>query len=579
MIVGKDNYNEIIAGIYASEDKKTIVLDVFALTTLDRTADDELIANEIIKGLGAETLRGYQNIVEHILFNCGEHWGFKYKSIPINVEQLRTIFSRLNTIVHGSDIRLLNIPQTDFKVVTDDMLDDLADQSDENGFKEQAEFFYRWEAVVDYYWGNYRLGRFLQNNGQEEFEECYKKIAGENDWCGDASSEYGVWLDKQGRYSEALQYLIYATRPIVDTVNREYAIGALSDGVRKGETCPYWKYFDEKTFIKYLIYYLEFDLTRDKSDIEKILSVRASSENSQIAENAKKQLCSLESTGVFAIEDGENGLIDILHFVRLKLAKDIVLQDVEYDDYIDCMLSRFHNVFNGQLDEKIAQVLENTLLAVECDEELCYEGVGMTAKIALFWLYYNGEYEIEDEGFIEAPSLLNRRKAAELLRYEFILVLDINPKLVDLIGEEDFDKLLEQAYSIYPNKDMVVRSWVERCADNCEVDKLVYVISCSDEKMASYIALDLLNEWEYFFEYEESEYSAEDIEKILIAISEKGVHRTFLLSLYQFGCAKIIGSFDEYEVALPTLKNEEKASAFAYKHSIELLSAPVEIEP
>ena len=56
MIVGKDNLNEIISGIYASEDKKTIVLDVFTLTTLDRTADDELIANEIIKGLGAETL-------------------------------------------------------------------------------------------------------------------------------------------------------------------------------------------------------------------------------------------------------------------------------------------------------------------------------------------------------------------------------------------------------------------------------------------------------------------------------------------------------------------------------------------
>ena len=309
MIVGKDNLNEIISGIYASEDKKTIVLDVFALTTLDRTADDELIVNEIIKGFGAETLRGYQNIVEHILFNCGEHWGFEYKSIPINVEQLRTIFSRLNTIVHGGDIRLLNIPQTDFKVVTDDMLDDLADQSDENGFKEQAEFFYRWEAVVDYYWGNYRLGRFLRNNGQEEFEECYKKIAGENDWCGDVTSEYGVWLHKQGRYGEAIIYLMYATRALVDTCNREYAMSVLCGSI--SQDCPYWEYFDEENFIKYLVYYLESDSTRDNSDIEKVLLQRASSENENIALSAKDQLSRLDSTGVFLIENGENGYCDI----------------------------------------------------------------------------------------------------------------------------------------------------------------------------------------------------------------------------------------------------------------------------
>lgn len=577
MIVGKDNLNEIISGIYASEDKKTIVLDVFALTTLDRTADDELIANEIIKGLGAEALRGYQNIVEHILFNCGEHWGFKYKSIPINVEQLRTIFSRLNTIVHGSDIRLLNIPQTDFKVVTDDMLDDLADQSDENGFKKQAEFFYRWEAVVDYYWGNYHLGRFLQNNGQEEFEECYKKIAGENDWCGDASSEYGVWLDKQGRYSEASQYLIYATRPIVDTVNREYAIGALSDSVRKGEDCPYWKYFDEANFIKYLIYYLECDSTRDNSDIEKVLLERASSENENIALTAKDQLSRLASTGVFLIENGENGYCDIFDYVKMKKAKEILSIEIEEDYDVEEMVSDLYYAFDGELDEKIAKAFENRLLAVECSEGFDCEGAGFS-KIVLFQLYFDGKY-VDDQITLVAPSLMDKQKLAALFRYEFVMNTEINLTFELARDEGDLDDILELAYSLYPKKDLIARNWAERCAIKQNVDKLVDIIAQASEKLASYIALDLFDDWDCFFEYEDEEYTSENIEKILIALSEKGVHREFLLSLYQFGSAKIINWFGEYEVVLPALKSEKKASAFSNKHNVKPLSAPLEIKP
>lgn len=574
MIVGKDNYNEIIAGIYASEDKKTLVLDVFTLTTLDRTADDELIANEIIKGLGAEALRGYQNIVEHILFNCGEHWGFKYKSIPINVEQLRTIFSRLNTIVHGSDIRLLNIPQTNFKVVTDYMLDDLAYQSDENGFKEQAEFFYRWEAVVDYYWGNYHLGRFLQNNGQEEFEECYKKIAGENDWCGDASSEYGVWLDKQGRYSEALQYLIYATRPIVDTVNREYAIGALCDGVRKGEDCPYWKYFDEANFIKYLIYYLECDSTRDNSDIEKVLLERASSENENIALTAKDQLSRLDSTGVFLIENCENGYCDIFDHIKMKNVKEILSQEIEEDCDVETLLYDLYYACDGELDEQTAQAFEEKLLAVECGEGFDYEGAGFS-KLILFQLYLDGRY-VDDQIILVAPSLVDKQKLAALFRYEFVMNTEINFTFELARDEGDLDDILELAYSLYPQKDLVVRNWVEECAIKQEADKLVAIISHANEKLASYIALDLFSEWNDFFEY--GDYSSDNIEKILIALSEKGVHREFLLSLYQFGRAKIIDLFGEYEVVLPALKSEKKAAVFSNKHNVKPLSAPLEIK-
>ena len=146
-------------------------------------------------------------------------------------------------------------------------------------------------------------------------------------------------------------------------------------------------------------------------------------------------------------------------------------------------------------------------------------------------------------------------------------------------GEDDFNNILESAYALYPEKDMIVRNLVEKCAVKHDVDKLVDIITQASEKLASYIALDLFGDWDYFFEYEDEEYTSENIEKILIALSEKGVHREFLLSLYQFGSAKIINSFGEYEVVLPALKSEKKASAFSNKHNVKPLSTPLEIKP
>ena len=581
MIVGKDNYNEIIAGIYASEDKKTLVLDVFNLIGLDRSMTDEVIADELNKRIGADPLKDYSGIVENIVFNCGEYLILKRKSISVDVEKLRIAFTKLRAIACGSEIQLPNVLPIGITVVDSYIIDDLACQAEEEGLKEKAEFYYRWEAVVDYYWGNYHLGRFLQKNNQAEFEECYKKIAGGNDWFGDATSEYGVWLHKQGRYSEAIKYLMYATRALVDTSSREYALGTLCTSVLYDD-CPYWKYFDDAQFVKYLIYYLEFNQTSDNSDIEKVLLQRASSEDSSIAQSAQEKRAQLVTNGSFMIDDGENGAIDILDYVKMKKAKEIFAKEIEDSNDVELILSRAYSMFNGELDEKTASLLENLLLSVECDEELCSfeseDGVGLS-KVVLFWLYYDGRYEIENEGCLEAPSLLNKQKAAEILKYEFILRIDINPILMEFNGEDDFNNILESAYALYPEKDMIVRNLVEKCAVKHDVDKLVDIITQASEKLASYIALDLFGDWDYFFEYEDEEYTSENIEKILIALSEKGVHREFLLSLYQFGSAKIINSFGEYEVVLPALKSEKKASAFSNKHNVKPLSAPLEIKP
>jgi hypothetical protein len=349
-------------------------------------------------------------------------------------------------------------------------------------------------------------------------------------------------------------------------------MGVLCDSI--SQDCPYWKYFDEANFIKYLIYYLECDSTRDNSDIEKVLLERVSSENENIALTAKDQLSRLASTGVFLIENGENGYCDIFDYVKMKKAKEILSIEIEEDYDVEGMVSDLYYAFDGELDEKIAKAFENRLLAVECSEEFDYEGAGFS-KIVLFQLYFDGKY-VDDQITLVAPSLMDKQKLAALFRYEFVMNTEINFTFELARDEGDLDDILELAYSLYPEKDLIVRNWAERCAIKQDTDKLGAIISSANEQLASYIALDLFDEWDYYFENEEC---AENIEKILIALSKKGVHPEFLLSLYQFGRAKIESSFGVYEVELPSLQNEEKALLFSNNHGIKLLSAPAEIEP
>ena len=188
MKIGNENLNEIITGAFISEDKKTLVLDVFAFTNLDRSMSDDVIADKLGKCINDDCLKVYSDTVENIVFSCGEYLILNPKRISVDVENLRIVFSKLRAIACGSEIQLPNVLPLGIKVVDNYIIDDLACQAEKEGLKEKAEFYYRWQPVLDYYWGNYHLGQFLQKNNQAEFEECYKKIAGENDCFGDATS-------------------------------------------------------------------------------------------------------------------------------------------------------------------------------------------------------------------------------------------------------------------------------------------------------------------------------------------------------------------------------------------------------
>lgn len=320
MKIGTYDFYEIAKGIYITEDHKTLVMEVFEATKLDRSASDETIIDAIYNVIKDKCVVKYQDDIEAVLFDCGVHCGFCYKSIGLNAEILCSTFSGLNAVAHGSDITITNRPNENFRVVDTYKLDDIAFEAEENGDFEKAEYYYRWQAVVDYYWGKFRLARFLNHHGkEEEAEEYFKKTVGESDLNGDSSSEYGDWLHKQQRYREAAPYLHYASRPEVDTCNREYAIGILCDSIRKYKhECPYWKYFNDADFNKYLIYYLETDITLDTSAIEKVLETRASSEDGMISKDASEKIENLRSTGLFKVYNNKNKLVDIFSIAKRK---------------------------------------------------------------------------------------------------------------------------------------------------------------------------------------------------------------------------------------------------------------------
>ena len=134
------------------------------------------------------------------------------------------------------------------------------------------------------------------------------------------------------------------------------------------------------------------------------------------------------------------------------------------------------------------------------------------------------------------------------------------------------------AYEIHPTNDDVVRTLVDRCGTNGDFDKIIKIVRNADKALAAHIALDLLEEWEYFFAYEDQEVSSEKIEELLVAFCEKGICKELLLSLYQFGCAKLLTSMGEYEVLQPSLKDAERAQKFAEDNFIDMLAEVIEIK-
>ena len=316
------------------------------------------------------------------------------------------------------------------------------------------------------------------------------------------------------------------------------------------------------------------------NDAENILLAALKSEDEDIAHQAMCKLIQIYGTGRYQLEGHP---VNIPGFPDLEKLKNFVAKTIHDESGVDDLIQMLYYEFSHMtIDEVVVQGLETALLATQCDETNYLdldEDDCKKAKLILFWLYCQGQYDYYHWNPIEIASLKDSKKAAEILRYVFLMNGDYNPEFYDLKSEGELDEILELAYEIHPTNDDVVRTWVDRCGSNGDIDKIVEIIRNGDKSLVAHIALDLLDEWEYFFAYEDQEVSPEKIEKLLVAFCAKGICKELLLSLYQFGCAKLLTSMGEYEVLLPALKDEAKAKKFAGANCIVLFTKSIEFKP
>ena len=315
------------------------------------------------------------------------------------------------------------------------------------------------------------------------------------------------------------------------------------------------------------------------NDAENILLAALKSEDEDIAHQAMCKLIQIYGTGRYQLEGHP---VNIPGFPDLEKLKNFVAKTIHDESGVDDLIQMLYYEFSHMtIDEVVVQGLETALLATQCDETNYLdldEDDCKKAKLILFWLYCQGQYDYYHWNPIEIASLKDSKKAAEILRYVFLMNGDYNPEFYDLKSEGELDEILELAYEIHPTNDNVVRTWVDRCGTNGYIDKIIEIVRSADKALASLIALDLLDEWEYFFAYEDQEVSPEKIEELLIAFCEKDICKELLLSLYQFGCAKLLTSMGEYEVLQPLLKDAEMAKKFASDNRIDILGEVIEIK-
>jgi tetratricopeptide (TPR) repeat protein len=266
--------NRFDSGLYLSEDKKGLIVDIFVSTGIVRgLVEDSEVADALYKVLSENA----SNEIECLIISNNEGVGFDYYDIRLDASRLRAIFPKLHTVVRCDDVKIENTDNEGIRLINHDYLDTCSFEAYEKKDFEKALYYGEFSTLTDYYWGNYSFGRLLYDLGKEEEAEKYLKRVAESKYiAGDGNFLYGHLLDKQGRYKEALKYLRLAMRPISDTAPREEAMCVICDSLRKyKENCPYWPLFDQKMFKKFSKYYLETcDPENGKAHLEKIITMR-----------------------------------------------------------------------------------------------------------------------------------------------------------------------------------------------------------------------------------------------------------------------------------------------------------------
>ena len=403
----------------------------------------------------------------------------------------------------------------------------------------------------DFYWNTLELADNLVEKGKyEEAEELYKKIAGDQDATGDANAHYGYLLDKLGRYGEAFDCFARVLYGYADTSPREGVVCFIGESMLQ-EDSYYWHWYDDLD--DSVRAYLEYcESIGKKPDIEKILLNCLESEDTDRTYGPEKKLMRLYGNGTYTFTDGES--VSFEGFPDIEKLKAFVADTVDYEGDVWDIIDAF--CYDSQeVDEISAKALEAALLSARA-EEVCTE-----ADDSLFCLYFFGSvFNYYDEALYEIPWLVDTRKAAELL-----LKIDYEAVLEDVMDAAT--SVLEEAHKMAPDRAdvafhllMYVDAYrfaelIPEISDACAhalidegyVEQL-YELCLSDER-DEYFETYYLALLDFLCKYDPDGECCDALKKVL-------------LTAYQF---------DDDEI---TLKDPEKAEAFAKKYGMELLDEP-----
>ena len=67
-------FNEVVKGLYISEDEKGFLVDIFDLTGLEKSADLDNLSEEVRSRI-QEYAKGYAEKIEGVVFDNRNYWG------------------------------------------------------------------------------------------------------------------------------------------------------------------------------------------------------------------------------------------------------------------------------------------------------------------------------------------------------------------------------------------------------------------------------------------------------------------------------------------------------------------------
>ena len=387
-------FNEVVKGLYISEDEKGFLVDMFDLTGLEKSADLDNLSAEVILRI-QEYAKDYAEKIEGVVFDDRNYWELDLDGFVIDLGALCTILPNLKTIAFGGEGRVTtNLDSC--RVISGFDFCDLAKNAYQSGNLKKAQEYFKWGKITDYY--NCLWGQALWLSEQERFaeaEECYQLITGEKDKEGSANESYAALLETLGRHTEAEKYL---------TIN-------------------YWHNAEEWQIEKTLME------DRGQLDVEKLLLIRMGSRDKSVANLAVIRLYLACVFGAFKLGDDQMGEKYITlkgqypDFEKIKeLTPKVIVEDSDFEGFLYASTEYYYYDITA---------LETALLAM---------GDNHAAKTVLYFLYRDGFYNVlidDRQVAIKAPSLKTEEKYAAFMakNAEFVKAYALDEMKCDEVEE------------------------------------------------------------------------------------------------------------------------------------------------